>query len=55
MISNIIINPSWKVESLEMETPGFWFLIMHVVIAYIILTRFISDKFCRFHMLKITL
>jgi hypothetical protein len=46
LISNIIINPSWNWESLlnaiyyvlEMETPGFWFLMMHVIIAYIMLT-----------------
>jgi len=49
MISNIIIYN--KFESLlnatyyvlEMETPGFWFLMMHVVIAYIMLTSLEFD------------
>lgn len=49
IISNIIIYN--KFESLlnatyyvlEMETPGFWFLMMHVVIAYIMLTSLEFD------------
>lgn len=44
LISNIIINNKWEsiMETtycvLSMETPGFWFLMLHIVIAYIMLT-----------------
>lgn len=44
LISNIIINNKWEsiMETtyyvLNMETPGFWFLMLHIVIAYIMLT-----------------
>lgn len=46
LISNIIIHPSWYVEHivngmyyiLNMEPLGFWFLMIHIIIAYIILT-----------------
>jgi hypothetical protein len=43
MISNIIFNPSWYYEFfmngiLNMEPLGFWFLMIHIIIAYIMLT-----------------
>lgn len=44
LISNIIINSKFDYildavnYILNMETPGFWFLMLHIVIAYIILT-----------------
>lgn len=52
MISNIIINPSsWHLEHivngiyyvLNMEPLGFWFLMIHIIIAYIILTNLEFD------------
>jgi hypothetical protein len=46
LISNIIINSSLDLDSvlngihyvLNMEPPGFWFLMIHIIIAYIVLT-----------------
>lgn len=44
VISNIIINSNYDYilnaiyYVLNMETPGFWFLMLHIVIAYIMLT-----------------
>jgi hypothetical protein len=44
LISNIIINNNYESIKnvinyvLSMETPGFWFLMLHIVIAYIMLT-----------------
>ena len=43
LISNIIINNSWEsiinaiYYVLNMDIPGFWFLMMHILIAYILL------------------
>ncbi len=46
LISNIIINTSWYSEFIKyviyhvsnMDPPGFWFLMIHITIAYIMLT-----------------
>jgi hypothetical protein len=51
LISNIIIYPSWYFEHivndmyyvLNMEPLGFWFLMIHIIIAYIILTNLEID------------
>lgn len=44
LISNIIINNNYELiinainYVINMETPGFWFLMLHIFIAYIMLT-----------------
>ncbi len=46
VISNILMNHSWDWEFLDstinyvldIQTPELWFLIIHIIIAYIILT-----------------
>jgi hypothetical protein len=45
MICNLIVTNNWEyiINSiyyiLNLETPGFWFLVLHSSIAYIILTN----------------
>lgn len=51
LISNILINPLWYLEHiingayyvLNMEPIGFWFLMLHIIIAYIVFTNLEID------------